>query len=209
MRVLAIVLTLVLTACGNGALYQTKHGILVYNDTSAPTPSKAEIELITDQAIAALIYAYPDIFTASNIGKALREWRGSIGINFRENINGRGFECATKDSPGRMCYGQYDHAGHIEIAYKECLALTSLAHELWHFLDHAVRGVSDLTHDELIDRYMIACDPLDKGTPWQECLRATLEWQVKETGCDNICSADQCQELGCGYGFPCQDVTYM
>ena len=128
-----LLIPLLLSACVTPSNYTTRHGIEVYCQDSYDCFTQYEVEEITD----VFIYQTPD---PAKIKKALKDYVTYLDIVENEDSDGDGnldgFDCSVSTKgKHKRCAGLYEsYMNKMTIAFMECSADSSLAHELAHLM---------------------------------------------------------------------------
>jgi len=138
----------------------TSHGIKVYA-VEGVNYEKESIEFVTDSVIIALETRLPQTFKSQQIYNKLIKYHGLISLHIKAERIGVAGSCATSEKPHKPCLGfQCDVSNNgwcvglydgrdlsITVSFKNCIAKSSLTHELIHLFGDLMTGNADPSHE--------------------------------------------------------------
>ena len=169
MKNLLIILLLV-TGCRTAA-YETTQGVKVYCENPDRCPSNIDTSTMIDLFVG--------LAPNTEHAKAMLE-DVKMTIYFH---NEPLFDCGTASPTTGLCYGTY-WGGWIELGYNQCIANTSLGHELAHAYIQYTTGKPNYAHDDLRFFGMTCSGELGNVTT---CRKKTVEWRARDIGKRLLC----------------------
>jgi len=206
-------------ACAtSGYTFKTNHGLNISCESAEKCYSQSEIEKTTNIVIDELVLKQGSIYTYDKIYSFLEEqdgWHDVIFLPIKYSAPG---DCGTKDNPDRPCKGfkcEYSPTGwcaglhyikqvcydnicvessYLKIArYTDCIATSSLAHELIHFFQYYLdNGRADYNHQDSI-YWATGCttalypDETDRRNCRARSIEKSSEWNSCKETCGNLC----------------------
>jgi len=175
-----IIILILLTSCGPEPTYITKHGVEIYN----PAPPKAGVELVFDTVL--------DYIPGPN--KKLREdFRDDLYIKFRwgEDYDHLLPTVKCQSSPNGRCFGFTDFYSlgddKMVITWRpgECVARTSIAHELIHIMEMMRYNIADGDKKHTDKNLWIGACGNDGY-----CVINTMEYKMYIQIADEVCNSE-------------------
>lgn len=201
-RISIVLAPLTLLACGPEPSFHTKHGFLVFNDSSQPY-TRNDVEVVIDATIESLV-AHG---ASATLRKKIKGNAGQYVIRFVDRESGtcevetdktcHGFECRFNTSGWCMGAILWRYNEIRVAAWDPCIATTPLHHEMLHLAEYLLVGRVYRKHD--IGWYEANCSRLDDAGVLREsvdlCRKSSPENKAQQRIIDTVCKERDYQWL--------------
>ena len=200
MRFLFAGILLITASCGPKPTFVTKQGFNV-RCLDAACFDVLEVESVIDMTASTLISKIGGPYSSDSVAKIYDKYWGWISIIFVPERVGPAGSCATEKDPTRACrgfpcpvssngwcVGLFDsNSLSITVAKRsDCVADSSLTHELVHYFNYFLENYHDYRHDRR--KYFAAgCLELESKDNRRACFSNSVERTAKWNSFCNIC----------------------